>query len=84
MGQTMLQRAGKTDRERRENYRGAVAGRVESIPADPRWWRSASASRRQVGRVSEFSWLTHEVGIGSEPDGLYLQQLGGANERNQP
>jgi hypothetical protein len=28
----------KTDRERRENYRRAAAGRMESIPADPRWW----------------------------------------------
>jgi hypothetical protein len=29
---------GKTDRERRENYRRAAAGRVESIPAEPLWW----------------------------------------------
>ena len=28
----------KTDRERRENYRRAAAGKVDSIPADPLWW----------------------------------------------
>ena len=53
MGQTMLQRAGKTDRERRENYRGAAAGRVKSIPADPRWWAFRigvqKAGRARVG-----------------------------------
>jgi hypothetical protein len=29
---------GKTDRERRENYRRAAAGSLVPIPADPQWW----------------------------------------------
>ncbi|MGZ4522905.1 MAG: hypothetical protein ACXVXP_03570 [Mycobacteriaceae bacterium] len=29
---------GRTDRERRENYRRAAAGQMAPIPANPRWW----------------------------------------------
>ena len=31
-------RAGKTDRERRENYRNAAAGSLSTIPTNTLWW----------------------------------------------
>lgn len=29
---------GKTDRERRENYRNAALGKLEPVPENPLWW----------------------------------------------
>jgi len=31
-------RPGKTDRERRENYRNAAAGILQALPSDTLWW----------------------------------------------